>query len=216
MYASVHHNGTEAGSNAAGNYLWGFNAAYDPGVVTTTLKKGLNDNVTQSYSDAGARNAQAYLTAFNSINITGAINNQLAAINSGVGNLQKVFKFQTGTTEYQYKDWRISSYDLLPKGVSKQISNNYITQKPKSAAPAAAGDTPRSKGGGGQSAGRKANEAIATGGTKNTTINITIDKQESNVTVQNHTGKLAENKQQMQDMMLDMMIRSIASAQSLA
>ncbi|MCO5290518.1 MAG: phage tail tape measure protein [Chitinophagaceae bacterium] len=216
VYASVHHNGTEAGSNAAGNYLWGFNAAYDPGVVTTTLKKGLNDNVTQSYSDAGARNAQAYLTAFNSINITGAINNQLAAINSGVGNLQKVFKFQTGTTEYQYKDWRISSYDLLPKGVSKQISNNYITQKPKSAAPAAAGDTPRSKGGGGQSAGRKANEAIATGGTKNTTINITIGKQESNVTVQNHTGKLAENKQQMQDMMLDMMIRSIASAQSLA
>jgi TP901 family phage tail tape measure protein len=78
----------------------------------------------------------------------------------------------------------------------------------------------KNKGSGGQNAGKssgqKANEAIATGGTRNTTINITIGKQESNVTVQNHTGKLAENKQQMQDMMLDMMIRSIASAQSLA
>jgi tape measure domain-containing protein len=71
----------------------------------------------------------------------------------------------------------------------------------------------KDKGTGGR---KKSNETVATGGTKNTTIYLTIGKQIEKLTIENKTGLFQESAEQMQDMVTDALIRSLSMAESLA
>lgn len=69
-------------------------------------------------------------------------------------------------------------------------------------------------GGSGSGPGKKTNEAIATGGTKNTTINISIGKQIE--TLQVVTNNLKEGAGRIRDIVLDEMTRVVAASGAIA
>ncbi|HRB90369.1 MAG TPA: hypothetical protein PK091_15235, partial [Niabella sp.] len=60
-----------------------------------------------------------------------------------------------------------------------------------------------------------ANETIATGGTKNTTIHLTIGKQVETVTINAMNG-VQEGAARIRDIIVDEMTRALSMAQSLA
>lgn len=78
------------------------------------------------------------------------------------------------------------------------------------------GNTKGAKGAdGGSGAGKKTNDAIATGGTKNTTIHITIGKQIEHLVVQTTNG-IKEGAEKIRDIIVDEMTRAIAMSQAIS
>lgn len=73
---------------------------------------------------------------------------------------------------------------------------------------------PGTGGGGGGKAGAKSNEAVATGGTKNTTIHIQIGKQVETINLL--TNNLKEGAEKIRDIIVDEMTRAIAMSQAIA
>lgn len=65
----------------------------------------------------------------------------------------------------------------------------------------------------GTNAGKKANNSVATGGTKNTVVNITIGKQIESIVI--HAASAKEGVKKMEDMIMDAMTRAVAMGSSM-
>lgn len=191
--AEIKQNGAEAGAAASNGFVVSFKDSWKPLEISNTITSGLNSTIVE-YENAGRQNAQAYLSSFSSVDIAGSINRQLSLTGK-----QREYKFSAYPMQVQYNDWK-----PLP------VTSTNTIKPPKT--PIGAGGKSSGKTGG---AARKTTEAIATGGTKNTTIHITIGKQIETLTVQT-TGGIKEGATKIRDIVLDEMTRAIAMSQSLA
>ena len=205
--ANVPYSFYNAGLGGALAYTDGFMANYNSTAISQALvKPSLDSSISQSYYSAGQSSGASFLSGFSAVDIVGKITNQLSAIGTNM-TMKGPWKFSMGgkyTGGNKFDNTGIDTAKLPGFDWSKAFLPGQGKEKGSG-----------KKKGGGSKAGQKANDAIATGGTKNTTIHITIGKQIETLTVQT-MGGIKESGEQIRDIILDHMTRAIAMSQSLA
>lgn len=151
-------------------------------------------------------------------------NAMLAAINKDTEGRKKAIidgaKDVMGKYKAAYNEFAAGAHSLKwnnkdPKSeLKKQIGIDTPTAAPGATGGNTKGGGTGGVGGGGAGAGKKSNDAIATGGTKNTTIHITIGKQIE--TLQVYASDLKNGGEQVRNIIVDELNRALAMAGALA
>lgn len=179
---------SKAGANNAGMYTGGFNNFFAPNALRNPIAAAISDpSLTNMYAAAGASHANAYMNQFSMLSmLTGRAFVDKKPVDDLTKSLMPAFN--------------------KPKAVKAPVFT------PNNFAMPGSGKSDKKGGAGSRS---KANEAVATGGARNTTIHITIGKQIETLTVQ-QLGSSKESAEDIRNIIVDEMTRAIQMSQSLA
>lgn len=208
--ATVEDNAPKAGEAAAINYQSNFVATIgNNNSIGDAASKSINSNwLSNMYWNAGSSNASAYVNGFSSVQMPTPPQWDFSNTKVFTENIKPV-----APQKWRFSNNGVYTGNIMPVAKEKKPATKVTTIN------ATGGGGTKKIGGsksGGVAEGRASNEAIATGGTKNTNIHITIGKQVEKFEIINTSGKMQESMPQLETMVTDALTRALQMSASLA